>query len=574
MAANLVVYFIVHVFTSGAQLLEETVATQFPLPVHTSDQKPLVIPLRRESVPVKRFGKIVSYKTSYSGLVHMGTPPQEYRVVFDTGSGHLILPDARCETDACLNGKRSYDMNKSATGLPINSKGLIVPPGRKRPSVNIGFGTGGVSAQFVRDVVCVSPHLTEFSLNRSDESHNETQNDDESVHLTDDDYENIHEEFTVKQSYGMEVVDTTTQDAGCVTMRVLVAMEMSTNPFYYFNFDGILGLGMKNLAVQDDFSFFDVLSRSPHISNAHFGVYLTEGEDPKDEAQIAFGGLNAEKVLEDVSWSPVVKTEIGYWQVRILAVRVGGVKLDICDDGTCRGVVDTGTSHLGLPVPWNEEINELLTRPAEDYLDCRLQPAPTLEFELDTKNLSLSAWNYMRRLPIREGIQVGSTHGVSDAVVPSLDNTANGSLVSNNSNETNDTNDEGNTTEIDLNATNVTRFCRPRTMAVNLSEPVGPKFFILGEPVLHKYYTLYDWQNLNVGFALANNAANRGRMHNPADRGVLPDDVELLMQKRTGMLIEEEEDEDDTVMLQMVKEEDADYSWEVRRMEVLICYNM
>jgi cathepsin D len=301
---------------------------------------------------------------------------------------------------------------------------------------------------------------------------------------------------------------------------------------------------MKNLAVQDDFSYFDVLSRSPHITTPYFGVFLTEGDSPDEEAEIAFGGINKNKVLEEVKWNNVVNVDIGYWQVRIVAVRVGGVKLDVCDDGTCRGVVDTGTSHLGLPVPWNEEINAQLTSPAEDYLDCRLKNGPLLEFELDSINLTLSSWNYMRRLPIREGIQVGSTHGVSDAVPPSADNTANGSLM-NSTNSSNESEDEGNTSAIDLNATNVTRFCRPRTMAVNLSEPVGPKFFILGEPVLHKFYTVYDWEKLRVGFALANNKRNTGPPTSPDDRGVLPDDVELLMQKKSGMILDEDEDDDE-----------------------------
>jgi len=50
--------------------------------------------------------------------------------------------------------------------------------------------------------------------------------------------------------------------------------------------------------------------------------------------------------------------------------------------------------------------------------------------------------------------------------------------------------------------------CRPRLMPVNLPEPVGPKLFILGEPVLHRYYTVYDWDQLQVGFSLANNHRN------------------------------------------------------------------
>merc|ERR1719218_521621 len=100
-----------------------------PEELASTEKKTFIIPLRRESVPVKHFGRTVSFKTSYSGLVKMGTPPQEYRVVFDTGSGHLILPDARCKTDACQNGKKAYDMNISSSGVPINSRGLAVPAG-------------------------------------------------------------------------------------------------------------------------------------------------------------------------------------------------------------------------------------------------------------------------------------------------------------------------------------------------------------------------------------------------------------------------------------------------------------
>jgi hypothetical protein len=467
----------------------------------------------------------------------MGTPSQEYRVVFDTGSGHLILPDARCKTDACLNGKKAYDMNASSTGAPINSWGLVVPVHKTRPRVNISFGTGGVNAQFVRDVVCIAPDLSTPNgayeqAEQPQSSHSEATVEDEEV---------MNEEFTVKQSQGMEIVDNSGEGEGCVTRRVLTAMEMSTNPFYYFNFDGILGLGMKNLAVQPDFSYFDVLSRSPHITTHHFGIFLTEEESPNEHSEIAFGGINKDRVLEEVKWNNVVNADIGYWQVHIVAVRVGGVKLDVCDDGNCTGVVDTGTSHLGLPVPWNDVINDLLVSHAEDYLDCRLKDGPLLEFELDTINLTLASWNYMRRLPIREGIKVGSTHGVSDGVPIAPENIAGGSLT-NGTNSSDQIDDSGN---IDLNATNVTRFCRPRTMAVNLSASIGPKFFILGEPVLHKYYTVYDWEMLRVGFALANNQRNNGPAADPHDRGVLPNDVELLMQKRQAMMIEDEDDDDD-----------------------------
>merc|ERR1740121_617969 len=45
--------------------------------------------------------------------------------------------------------------------------------------------------------------------------------------------------------------------------------------------------------------------------------------------------------------------------------------------------------------------------------------------------------------------------------------------------------------------------CRPRIMAVNLPAPIGPDLFILGEPLLHRYYTVYDWSAERVGFGIS-----------------------------------------------------------------------
>merc|ERR1712031_81131 len=61
-----------------------------------------------------------------------------------------------------------------------------------------------------------------------------------------------------------------------------------------------------------------------------------------------------------------------------------------------------------------------------------------------------------------------------------------------------------------------------------MPEPLGPNLFILGEPVLHRYYTVYDWVQLQVGFSLANSKRNTQAL--PDGKGSLPEDVQLLMQ--------------------------------------------
>jgi len=46
-------------------------------------------------------------------------------------------------------------------------------------------------------------------------------------------------------------------------------------------------------------------------------------------------------------------------------------------------------------------------------------------------------------------------------------------------------------------------------MPVNLGAAVGPNVFILGEPLLHRYYTVYDWQEKKIGFGLSAIPQNR-----------------------------------------------------------------
>jgi hypothetical protein len=70
-------------------------------------------------------------------------------------------------------------------------------------------------------------------------------------------------------------------------------------------------------------------------------------------------------------------------------------------------------------------------------------------------------------------------------------------------------------------------------MPVNMPAPLGPNLFILGEPVLHRYYTLFDWAGPSIGMGVANTKRNLVDRSQITDRiGSLPTDVDVyLMQK-------------------------------------------
>merc|ERR1719316_983278 len=96
------------------------------------------------------------------------------------------------------------------------------------------------------------------------------------------------------------------------------------------------------------FSFLNRLAASEAGASHQFGIFLT---DEEGQSEIALGGHNVRRLLSPLEWTPVALQHMGYWQVAIKAIKVNGHTLPVCQDGTCRGIVDTGTSHLGVPGP-------------------------------------------------------------------------------------------------------------------------------------------------------------------------------------------------------------------------------
>eukprot|EP00401_Gymnodinium_catenatum_P074455 CAMPEP_0117561750 /NCGR_PEP_ID=MMETSP0784-20121206/54586_1 /TAXON_ID=39447 /ORGANISM="" /LENGTH=572 /DNA_ID=CAMNT_0005359267 /DNA_START=163 /DNA_END=1878 /DNA_ORIENTATION=+ len=415
-----------------APQLPEAAALAPRVPEATSPK--FSVALQKQYVPIQRNGTTIAYKTAYFGEIALGNPKQQFTVVFDTGSGHLIIPSLGCATKTCIKHRR-YDRTLSTTSVDIDHLGTPIPRDAKtRDQVGITFGTGKVRGEFVKDVACVGDAASLL----------------------------------------------------CVDLHVVVANEMSAEPFPHFDFDGVLGLGLTALLLKPEFSFFGQMSRQHAGLSPRFAVFLARNEE-EGGSLITFGGYEAERAASVIQWAPVAMERLGYWQVGIQSVKIGGVPIVQCEDGTCRAILDTGTSVLGVPRLASSDMHRMLARPVPEELlpardsavevDCRNVAAPEIEFNLGNGVfVILAAEDHSRPAPVN--------------------------VTSNNTGEPS------------------RLFCRSLLLPLDMPAPLGPKVFIWGEPVLRKYYTVYDWGAKQIGLAKARSNAVSGGDASSATRAV------------------------------------------------------
>ncbi|KAM9223716.1 LOW QUALITY PROTEIN: pepsin A-like [Leptosomus discolor] len=79
----------------------------------------------------------------YFGSITIGTPGQEFTVLFDTGSSNLWVPSVYCTSEACSNHNR-FNPSASSTFVSTND------------SVSIAYGTGSMTGILGYDTVTVA----------------------------------------------------------------------------------------------------------------------------------------------------------------------------------------------------------------------------------------------------------------------------------------------------------------------------------------------------------------------------------------------------------------------------------
>jgi len=238
------------------------------------------------------------HKMAYFGKLSIGTPPQSFSVVFDTGSGNLMIPGDDCKSAACRSHDR-FAQASSSSAHEVNCDGSEIPSGTDPDEVTITFGTGHITGRCLQDNICIG------SL--------------------------------------------------CALGAFIASTDESRHPFASFTFDGVLGLALANMAQGEQFSVMTQLQQGNELQKPLFSVFLSDSN--KENSEITFGDVKPEHMASELFWVDVISPS-GYWEVQIDDITLNNKPQNICKD--CRVAVDTGTSQLAGPTDVIGELTRML----------------------------------------------------------------------------------------------------------------------------------------------------------------------------------------------------------------------
>ena len=118
-------------------------------------------------------------------------------------------------------------------------------------------------------------------------------------------------------------------------------------------FDGILGLGYREIAVSNVTPPFYNMIEQKLIDEPVFSFWLQRTADGRDTTggELVFGGVNPNRFTGPIKYAPV--TRKGYWEVALEQLSLG--KTVLATSG--RAAIDTGTSLIAVPSEVADSIN-------------------------------------------------------------------------------------------------------------------------------------------------------------------------------------------------------------------------
>ncbi|KAF9449184.1 acid protease [Macrolepiota fuliginosa MF-IS2] len=226
---------------------------------------------------------------SYLGTVSIGTPPQSFNVVLDTGSSDLWVADSTCI--GCPSGTPLYDATKSSSNKAASSSSSA--------QTTIKYGSGEVSGTIGSEAVSMGG-------------------------------------FNIQNQVFLQV-DKVTQDLVDNTLSGIMGLAFDTiastqsTPFWQALSDG------GQLTNKEMAFWLNRLKDDQGATDAAFGGVFT------------LGGTNSSLFSGDIDFVNMPGTQRSFWLLTTTAVTVQGKNIQVSGGPQSLAAIDTGTTLVGGP---------------------------------------------------------------------------------------------------------------------------------------------------------------------------------------------------------------------------------
>jgi hypothetical protein len=250
-------------------------------------------PASHKSVDLKNWGY-----TQFVGTLQIGSPPQSFRTIFDTGSSNTWMPGRDCDSASCRRYGR-YDSSQSSSFARLEMQQGLGEAADSR--FYIKYGSGLVKGKVVQD-------------------------------------------------------DLTLGSVKLKSARFGEVGYETGSAFEQGHFSGIVGLAFPSLAAQGMYPLFDQVIDQKVMKKNQFGFFLSNQVDKP--GKLVLGEQGAKNYYKgEVAAHDVI--EDNYWSIRLVDVQIGNKRLKVCPDYGCKLAVDSGTSLLTGPT---RDITDLLNK--------------------------------------------------------------------------------------------------------------------------------------------------------------------------------------------------------------------
>ncbi|CAG9464763.1 unnamed protein product [Pedinophyceae sp. YPF-701] len=158
-------------------------------------------------------------------------------------------------------------------------------------------------------------------------------------------------------------------DLTCPDQQFAEAVKEPGIAFVAARFDGILGMGFKEIAVNGINPPFYNLFEKGLVDQDVFSFWLNRNEDDENGGELVLGGVDPAHFTGEHTWVPI--THPSYWLFTMSGLTVPDKGGSFCVGG-CNAIADTGTSLIAGPPEEVRQLNKLIGAQTQTTLLDRL----------------------------------------------------------------------------------------------------------------------------------------------------------------------------------------------------------